>query len=87
MIGAASDGGAVNGVTPPMAGTTIGALEALVVEPPIEPPVEPPTDPEPPGEWVALPRIDYDEAIAALHESRKALDAALNLLDEDIKEF
>ena len=64
-------------------GRQIGALSAVVPEPPIEPP----TDPEPPGEWVALPRIDYDEAIAALRESRAAIDAALKLLDEDIKEF
>ena len=60
-----------------------GALDVL----PDTPPVDPPTDPEPPGEWVALPRIDYDEAIAALRESRAAIDAALKLLDEDIKEF
>ena len=60
-----------------------GALDVL----PDTPPVDPPTDPEPPGEWVMMPRIDYDEAIAALRESRAAIDAALILLGEDIKEF
>jgi nitrous oxidase accessory protein NosD len=70
----------------PLAGSAAvgrGALDVL----PDTPPVDPPTDPEPPGEWVALPRIDYDEAMAALRESREAIDAALILLGEDIKEF
>ena len=53
-----------------------GALGVLPIEPPIEPP----------GEWVALPRVDYDEALTALLESRKAIDAALKLLDENFNE-
>lgn len=40
LVGVASDGSPVDGVRPWMAGGTIGALEAVVVEPPDEP--EPP---------------------------------------------
>ena len=62
-----------------------GALGVSPVEPPVEPP-PPDPEPEPPGEWVMLAKIDYDEAIAALYESRMAIDAALKLLDEDTEE-
>ena len=69
----------------PLAGSAAVGKGALGVKP-VDPEPEPEPEPEPPGEWVMLAKIDYDEAMAALYESRMAIDAALKLLDEDIEE-
>lgn len=64
LAGAASDGSAVGGVTPWMTGRTIGALGAVVVEPPDEP--EPPKPPNP----------DYGPILAALEGNLARLEEA-----------
>lgn len=71
LVGAASDGSEVNGVRPWMTGTTIGALEAVVIEPPDEP--EPP---EP----------DYEPVIALLKTHIERLGAAGIAVDEAVIE-
>lgn len=60
LVGAASDGSAVDGVRPWMTGRTIGALGAAVVEPPDEP--------EPP--------VVLDEVVSGLRELRVRLEEA-----------
>ena len=71
LAGAASDGSAVGGVTPWMSGATIGALEAVVIEPPDEP--------EPP-----LP--DYAPVIALLKTHIERLGAVGIAVDEAVIE-
>ncbi len=73
LVGVASDGSPVDGVRPWMAGGTIGALEAAVVEPPDEP--EPPEEPEEPDWGGVIAALEWN--LARLEDAGMAVGAAV----------